>query len=126
MLRKMPILNWQFFSTDPSIRSYWYNVMTEAIGTFVLTLAVLFMAEPEIGLGSLSALPIAGVVLGLGLSLGGPMGYAINPARDLEPRIMHFLLPIPNKRDSDWKYAWVPVLGPIIGATIAAIGFILF
>ncbi|MCX6239410.1 MAG: aquaporin family protein [Bacteroidia bacterium] len=114
------------FCTAPSIRSYWYNVMTEAIGTFVLTLAVLFMAEPEIGLGSLSALPIAGVVLGLGLSLGGPTGYAINPARDLGPRIMHFLLPIPNKRDSDWKYAWVPVLGPIIGATIAAIGFILF
>ena len=114
------------FCTAPSIRSYWYNVMTEAIGTFVLTLAVLFMAEPEIGLGSLSALPIAGVVLGLGLSLGGPTGYAINPARDLGPRIMHFLLPIPNKRDSDWKYAWVPVIGPIIGATIAAIGFILF
>jgi glycerol uptake facilitator protein len=114
------------FCTAPNIRSYWYNVMTEAIGTFVLTLAVLFMAEPEVGLGSLSALPVAAVVLGLGLSLGGPTGYAINPARDLGPRIMHYLLPIPNKRDSDWKYSWVPVLGPIIGATIAAVGYILF
>ena len=114
------------FSTMPNIRSYWYNVITEIIGTYVLALAVLYMAEPEVGLGSLSALPVAIVVLGLGLSLGGPTGYAINPARDLGPRIMHFILPIPMKRDSDWSYSWVPVVGPLIGASIAAGMFMLF
>jgi glycerol uptake facilitator protein len=84
------------------------------------------MAEPEVGLGSLNALPVALVVLGLGLSLGGPTGYAINPARDLGPRIMHFLLPIPNKRDSDWSYSWVPILGPLLGATLAAAMYLIF
>lgn len=108
------------FCTAPNIRSYWYNVATEVIGTFVLVLAVLYMAEPEVGLGSLNALPVAIVVLGLGLSLGGPTGYAINPARDLGPRIMHMILPIPNKRDSDWAYSWVPILGPLTGAALAA------
>lgn len=112
------------FCTAPNIRSYWYNVMTEVIGTFVLALAVLYMAEPEVGLGSLNALPVAIVVLGLGLSLGGPTGYAINPARDLGPRMMHTILPIPMKRDSDWKYSWVPVLGPLIGASIAALMYV--
>ena len=114
------------FCTIPNIRSYWYNVITEIIGTYVLALAVLYMAEPEVGLGALNALPVALVVLGLGLSLGGPTGYAINPARDLGPRIMHFLLPIPDKRDSDWSYSWVPILGPFIGAATAAAMFILF
>jgi glycerol uptake facilitator protein len=114
------------FCTSPNIRSYWYNVLTEIIGTYVLALAVLYMAEPEVGLGALNALPVALVVLGIGLSLGGPTGYAINPARDLGPRIMHFLLPIPLKSNSDWKYSWVPVLGPMLGATIAAVMFILF
>jgi glycerol uptake facilitator protein len=114
------------FCTSPNIRSYWYNVATEVIGTYVLILAVLYMAEPEVGLGSINALPVAIVVLGLGLSLGGPTGYAINPARDLGPRIMHFFLPIPNKRDSDWKYAWVPVLGPLLGAALAALMFLIF
>jgi glycerol uptake facilitator protein len=114
------------FSTGPGIRSYWYNVITEAIGTYVLTLAVLYMAQPEVGLGALNALPVAIVVLGIGLSLGGPTGYAINPARDLGPRIIHFLLPLSNKRESDWKYAWVPILGPFIGATLAAIMFNIF
>ncbi|MGE5421150.1 MAG: MIP/aquaporin family protein, partial [Chloroflexota bacterium] len=108
------------FCTAPNIRSYWHNVATEVIGTFVLVLAVLYMAEPEIGLGSLNALPVAIVVLGLGLSLGGPTGYAINPARDLGPRIMHMLLPIRDKRDSDWAYSWVPILGPVVGAALAA------
>lgn len=108
------------FCTAPNIRSYWYNVATEVIGTYVLAMAVLYMAEPEVGLGSLNALPVAIVVLGLGLSLGGPTGYAINPARDLGPRIMHFMLPIPGKRDSDWSYSWVPVLGPLLGAALAA------
>jgi glycerol uptake facilitator protein len=100
-------------------------LLTEAIGTFVLILAVLYMATPEIGLGSLNALPVALVVLGLGLSLGGPTGYAINPARDLGPRIMHFILPIPQKRNSDWKYAWVPILGPLAGASLAALIYVL-
>ncbi len=114
------------FCTLPNIRSYWYNFITEAIGTYVLALAVLYMAEPEVGLGALNALPVALVVLGIGLSLGGPTGYAINPARDLGPRIMHFILPIPKKRDSDWKYSWVPILGPIAGASLAAFMFVLF
>jgi glycerol uptake facilitator protein len=114
------------FCTAPNIRSYWYNIITEVIGTYILALAVLYMAEPEVGLGALNALPVALVVLGLGLSLGGPTGYAINPARDLGPRIMHFLLPIPRKRNSDWSYSWVPVLGPMTGAALAAVMFILF
>jgi glycerol uptake facilitator protein len=114
------------FCTAPNIRSYWYNTITEVIATYVLALAVLYMAEPEVGLGSLNALPVAIVVLGIGLSLGGPTGYAINPARDLGPRIMHFFLPIPDKRDSDWGYSWVPVLGPLAGATIAAVMYVLF
>jgi glycerol uptake facilitator protein len=114
------------FCTAPNIRHYWYNIMTEAIGTYVLVLAVLYMAKPEVGLGALSALPVALVVLGLGLSMGGPTGYAINPARDLGPRIIHFLLPIPGKRDSDWKYAWVPILGPFLGASLAAAMFLIF
>jgi glycerol uptake facilitator protein len=114
------------FVTEPNIRSYFYNIITEAIGTYVLSLAVLYMAKPEVGLGSLSALPVSIVVLGLGLSIGGPTGYAINPARDLGPRIIHFLLPIKGKRDSDWKYAWVPIVGPLAGATLAAIMFLVF
>jgi glycerol uptake facilitator protein len=108
------------FCTAPNIRSVWYNVLTEVIGTYVLALAVLYMASPDVGLGALNALPVAIVVLGLGLSLGGPTGYAINPARDLGPRLMHFFLPIPGKRDSDWGYSWVPILGPMLGAAIAA------
>ena len=114
------------FCTAPNIRSYWYNVITEIIGTYVLALAVLYMAEPEVGLGALNALPVALVVLGIGLSLGGPTGYAINPARDIGPRIMHFLLPIPKKRDSDWSYSWVPILGPVLGAACAAAIFLIF
>lgn len=113
------------FCTSPSIRSYGYNLLTEAIGTFVLSIAVLYMAVPEVGLGSLNALPVSLVVLGLGLSLGGPTGYAINPARDLGPRFIHYILPIPGKRNSDWKYSWVPILGPIIGASVAALVFLI-
>ena len=113
------------FCTSPSIRSYGYNILTELIGTHMLTMAVLYMAAPQVGLGALSALPVALVVLGIGLSLGGPTGYAINPARDLGPRIMHYFLPIPNKRTSDWKYAWVPILGPMLGAASAAALFLI-
>lgn len=108
------------FCTAPNIRSYVDNLLTEVIGTFVLTLAVLYMAAPEVGLGALNALPVALVVLGLGLSLGGPTGYAINPARDLGPRIVHALLPITPKAGFDLKYAWVPVVGPVIGGLLAA------
>lgn len=114
------------FVTGPNIRSYGYNVITEAIGTYVLSMAVLYMAAPEIGLGALNALPVSIVVLGLGLSIGGPTGYAINPARDFGPRIIHFLLPIKGKRDSDWKYFWVPIIGPFIGASLAAGMYLLF
>jgi len=114
------------FCTAPNIRSVWYNVLTEIIGTYVLALAVLYMAVPDEGLGALNALPVALVVLGIGLSLGGPTGYAINPARDLGPRIMHFFLPIPGKRDSDWSYSWVPIIGPLVGAAIAAGMFVMF
>ena len=113
------------FCTAPNIRSYLDNVLTEVVGTFILTLAVLYMAAPEVGLGALNALPVALVVLGLGLSLGGPTGYAINPARDLGPRIVHALLPIKPKAGFDLKYAWVPVVGPILGGLLAAAVYLL-
>jgi glycerol uptake facilitator protein len=100
-----------------------YNLVTEIIGTFVLMLGVLFLAKPTNSLGSLDALPVALLVLGLGLSLGGPTGYAINPARDLGPRIIHAILPIKNKGKSNWSYSWVPVIGPIAGALLAAFLF---
>jgi glycerol uptake facilitator protein len=112
------------FCTAPNIRGYFYNMLTEIIATFVLILAVLYMATPEVGLGSLNALPVALVVLGLGLSLGGPTGYAINPARDFGPRLMHFILPINQKRDSDWAYSWVPIVGPVLGAGLASLLYI--
>ncbi|MBD0837987.1 MULTISPECIES: MIP/aquaporin family protein [unclassified Streptomyces] len=110
------------FSTGPEIRVAWQNVATEVIGTIVLVLAVLTQglnAEGN-GLGILGGLITAFVVVAIGLSLGGPTGYAINPARDLGPRIVHALLPLPNKGGSDWGYAWVPVVGPLLGAAIAA------
>ena len=108
------------FCTAPAIRNTVANLATEIIGTFVLMLGVLFIAAPQNSLGALDALPVALLVLGIGLSLGGPTGYAINPARDLGPRLIHFILPIKNKRNSDWSYSWVPVVGPVIGALIAA------
>lgn len=111
------------FCTSPSIRSAGNNIITEMIGTFVLVLGALLMSTAEVKMGALEALPVALLVLGIGLSLGGPTGYAINPARDLGPRIAHFLLPIPNKRDSDWGYAWVPVVGPVLGGLLAAITY---
>ncbi|MBN9382766.1 MAG: aquaporin family protein [Chitinophagaceae bacterium] len=111
------------FCTAPAIRHTVDNLITEIIGTFVLILGVLYITSPSSTLGSLDALPVALLVLGIGLSLGGPTGYAINPARDLGPRIMHVLLPIPGKRDSNWSYAWVPVVGPVVGALLAAVVF---
>lgn len=108
------------FCTSPAIRDYKHNFLSEMIGTFVLVVGVLFMAAPEVGLGAVDALPVALLVLGIGLSLGGATGYAINPARDLGPRILHAILPMKNKVSSDFSYAWVPVLGPLTGATLAA------
>lgn len=108
------------FCNSPAIRNVGYNLITEIIGTFVLTFGALAMSQPKTPFVTLDALPVALLVLGIGLSLGGPTGYAINPARDLGPRIVHFFLPIPGKRDSDWSYSWIPVVGPIIGALIAA------
>ncbi|TVR83706.1 MAG: aquaporin family protein [Rhodospirillales bacterium] len=108
------------FCTGPAIRDPVGNLLCEIIGTFLLVFAVLFLAVSVFGLGALDALPVGLLVLAIGLSLGGTTGYAINPARDLAPRIMHALLPIPGKRDSDWGYAWVPVVGPLIGAALAA------
>lgn len=110
------------FSTGPAIRSYGWNTFTEIVGTFVLVFVVIGFgrAEPA-GLAALGALPVALLVVGIGASLGGPTGYAINPARDLGARIAHALLPIKGKGSSDWSYSWVPVVGPLIGGAIAGV-----
>ncbi|MBF0442808.1 MAG: aquaporin family protein [Oligoflexales bacterium] len=116
------------FSTVPAIRNIPVNLFSEFIGTFVLMLTIFNIKDPEflfdeasakIGMGSLGALPVALLVTSIGISLGGTTGYAINPARDLGPRIMHALLPIKLKGDSDWSYSWVPIAGPILGAIAA-------
>jgi len=109
------------FSTGPAIRSYGWNLVTEIIGTFVLVFVVIGFGRQgdASGLAALGALPVALLVVGIGASLGGPTGYAINPARDLGPRIAHALLPITGKGGSDWSYSWVPVVGPIIGGLLA-------
>jgi glycerol uptake facilitator protein len=114
------------FCTAPAIRNPGYNLITEIIGTFILVIGASLMSKPEIKIGTLEALPVGLLVLAIGLSLGGPTGYAINPARDLGPRIAHFLLPIRNKRNSDWAYSWIPLIGPVIGALLAAWVFQLF
>lgn len=108
------------FSTGPEIRSYGWNLITEILGTFVLVFLVIAFGQhgDAAGLAALGALPVALVVLVIGISLGGPTGYAINPARDLAPRIAHALLPIKGKGSSDWSYAWVPVVGPLIGGAL--------
>jgi glycerol uptake facilitator protein len=118
------------YATLPAIRKPSNNFLSEVIGTFVLIFVILYIAQPtidlegveeaRIGLGTLGALPVALLVTAIGLSLGGTTGYAINPARDLGPRIMHALLPMKYKGSSDWKYAWIPVLGPFAGALVAA------
>ncbi|MEV6511936.1 MIP/aquaporin family protein [Streptomyces sp. NPDC051642] len=115
-----PVLG--IFSTGPEVRNVVQNLATEIIGTIVLILAILTQGlnANGNGLGTLGALITAFVVVSIGLSLGGPTGYAINPARDLGPRIVHALLPLPNKGGSDWSYAWIPVVGPLIGGAIAA------
>ena len=118
------------FCTIPQTRNGLHNVFCEAIGTFVLVFAVLCMSDPEfaptdeqpikIGLGSLGALRVGLIVAVIGMTLGGTTGWAINPARDLGPRIVHTLLPVPQKRDSDWSYAYVPIVGPLLGGLLAA------
>ena len=106
------------FSTGPAIRSYGWNFATEVIGTFVLVFWIVAAGKTPSGLGPLA---VALVVLGIGASLGGPTGYAINPARDLGPRIAHALLPIKGKGPSDWSYAWVPVVGPMVGGLLGGL-----
>ncbi|MEI8046444.1 MAG: MIP/aquaporin family protein [Bacteroidota bacterium] len=119
------------FSTMPAIKNLFHNTLAEIIGTFVLIFVILNIAGPsfegdtfshvKIGLGSVGALPVALLVVGIGMSLGGVTGYAINPARDLGPRLAHFLLPIKGKGDSGWWYAWVPVAGPVVGSILASL-----
>ncbi|MCA9101981.1 MAG: aquaporin family protein [Planctomycetales bacterium] len=126
------------FCTAPQIREGTSNTFSEVVGTFVLVYAVLLSVEPtfqlpggdvadpvQVGLGSIGALPVGLIVFAIGLSLGGTTGYAINPARDLGPRLAHAVLPIPGKRDSDWSYAAIPVVGPLVGASAAAGLFLL-
>jgi glycerol uptake facilitator protein len=119
------------FSTGPAIRSPLWNLVSEIIGTFVLVFVIFsFSTTGSLAPAGLGALPVAFLVLVIGLALGGTTGYAINPARDLGPRIAHFLLPIPGKRDSDWGYSWIPVVGPLIGGALAwivyEVGFVSF
>lgn len=111
------------FATGPAIRNTGSNLFTEIIGTFVLVFAVFHILPPVNSLGALDALAAGLVVFAIGMSLGGPTGYAINPARDLGPRIAHSILPIPGKGKSDWGYAWIPIVGPFIGAVLAALVF---
>ena len=112
------------FCTAPAIRNYGRNLFCEVLGTFVLVFVILALStqgnSPEVGMGSLGAFPVAMLIVALGMSLGGTTGYAINPARDLSPRIAHAILPIRGKGTNDWAYSWVPVLGPIIGGFLAA------
>ena len=110
------------FSTGPAIRNYGWNFVTEVIGTAMLLIGVLGIFNANNGIASgIGPYAVGILVFSIGLSLGGPTGYAINPARDLGPRIAHFILPIPGKRDSDWGYSWVPVVGPIVGGILGAI-----
>lgn len=127
-----PGLKLAVFSTGPAIRNPFFNLITEIIGTFVLVLGIFAIVVDKgnvgapghpvgIGLSGIGTLLVGLLVLGIGLSLGGPTGYAINPARDLGPRIMHAILPIPGKGPSDWGYSWIPVVGPLIGGALAAL-----
>ena len=124
-----PLLKLAVFCTGPAIRNHKLNLLNEIVGTLVLLLVVFYnnKTQPEltathaaIGLGAVGALPVALLVWAIGLGLGGTTGYAINPARDLMPRLMHALLPIRGKGGSEWSYAWIPVVGPLLGAALAA------
>src|SRR4029077_20931439 len=123
------------FFTAPNIRDFPTAFFCEFVGTFFLMLPILLMIDPKfaltlgegqhhevkLGLGALGSLPVGLLVFAIGVSLGGTTGYAINPARDFAPRVAHALLPIPNKDGNDWPYAWVPVVGPILGGLAAAL-----
>jgi len=125
-----PGLKLAVFSTGPAVRNTVMNFISEVIGTFVLMFGILGIkgvtmsqggAAVPLTMGALGIIPVAFLVWVIGLALGGTTGYAINPARDLGPRIMHAILPIPGKGSSDWGYSWIPVLGPLVGAAIAAL-----
>lgn len=117
------------FATIPAIKNYRRNMICEIVGTFILVLVILFMGDKEnsseVGLGSVGALPVALLVVVIGMSLGGTTGYAINPARDLGPRIAHAILPIKGKGSSQWCYSWVPIVGPLLGGVLAALLYLL-
>ncbi len=116
------------FSTNPSIPNVPLNLFSEILGTFVLVFVIFSIGHNGAsgGLAALGALPVALLILVIGCSLGGTTGYAINPARDLGPRIAHFLLPIPGKGGSDWSYSWIPVVGPLVGGALAAVTYQVF
>lgn len=114
------------FSTGPSIRRLPQNFIAETVASFVFVLGIFYIKPAGMEIGSFSALPVALLVAGIGFGLGGPTGWAINPARDLGPRIMHFVLPIKGKGPSDWAYAAIPVFGPIVGGILAAIIYVQF
>ena len=117
------------FATIPAIRNNRRNMICEIVGTFILVLVILFMGDKEnsseVGLGSVGALPVALLVVVIGMSLGGTTGYAINPARDLGPRIAHAILPIKGKGSSQWSYSWVPIVGPLLGGVLAALLYLM-
>lgn len=130
-----PLLQLAAFSTAPAIRNKFSNTISEIVGTFTLIFVIFYVTDPvmgvgggdqetPIGLGSLGAVPVSLLVFAIGLSLGGTTGYAINPARDLGPRIVHALVPMKNKCKSDWSYAWIPIAGPLIGALAAALTYL--
>jgi glycerol uptake facilitator protein len=121
-----PGLKLAVFCTAPAVRHPVNNLITEIIGTFLLVFGILAFVAGGDAVAPLIGLLVALLVLGIGLSLGGPTGYAINPARDLAPRIAHAILPIPGKGDSDWGYSWIPVVGPLIGGGLGALAFDLF
>jgi len=118
------------FCTAPAIRNYGRNFFCEAVGTWLLVFIILVFSTsgetPAVGLGSLGAFPVTYLIVAIGMSLGSTTGYAINPARDLAPRLAHAILPIKAKRDSDWSYSWIPVAGPLVGGVVAALTFMLF
>lgn len=110
------------FCTGPAIRSYGNNFTSELMATFVLVYTILGISQTAVGdVAAVGTFGVGAIIFACGASLGGTTGYAINPARDLGPRIAHYILPIPGKRDSDWNYAWIPVVGPIVGAVLAAL-----
>lgn len=127
-----PEMQLAVFSTSPAIHNRLFNLLSEIVGTFVLMFVIFHFTSAEItgqksqiGLGSIGAIPVMFLVWSIGISLGGTTGYAINPARDLGPRIVHSLIPMRSKGSSNWKYAWIPVIGPLIGSVLAAFIYLL-